>query len=160
MKKLLVITAILALSSSVFAQTRWYSFNEGYALAKKTGRPVIVDFYADWCTWCHKMEKDTFGNPEISKLINARFVAIRLDTEGKQRVSFEGKSYSPNEFSGLFNVTGLPTILFLDRAGKPIGTQPGYTGPNEFLPILKFIDSECYKKTSFSDFRKKGDKCN
>ena len=41
---------------------KWHTLNEAFELAKKQPRPIILDVYTDWCSWCKYMMKTTFSN--------------------------------------------------------------------------------------------------
>ncbi len=81
------------------------------ATALKEGRPVIIDFGADWCTACHEMEKDTFGDPRFWKAAS-RFLALRID--GSDVAAPKFTSYSEK-----YEVQGLPAVVILDSKGNP-----------------------------------------
>lgn len=167
MKKIIYLFLILSVSLSLFctqskAQTdlKWYGFNEGYQKAVNEKRPVIVDFYADWCTWCKKMDAEVFRNPEISKILARDFITIRVNTEGNEQITFKGKTYSPQDFSGAVGVSGLPTLLFIDKNGELVTKLPGYIPVETLKPILGYMKSECYaKKISFDDYKNGKVKC-
>jgi thiol:disulfide interchange protein len=90
--------------------------------ARSEGKPVLVNFYADWCVWCKRLESTTFRDAEVSVLLRDRVVPVSLDVDGAGR-----------ELSGRFEVDGLPTILVLDADGREIGRIPGYMPPTGFL---------------------------
>ena len=53
--------------------------NIQFARAKSAGKPVIVDYYADWCVDCVRMEKTTFQNPQVNKEMRERFILLQVD---------------------------------------------------------------------------------
>lgn len=101
------------------------------ARAKDTGRPVILDYYATWCTDCVRMEASTFRDPQVRQTIAERFVALQVDvttTEDPQVSALKRR----------FNVYGPPAMLFFAQDGKEQRSLRtyGYQSPAEFLAVL------------------------
>ena len=75
-------------------------------------KPVIVDFYAQWCFGCHELDKTVFSNPmikaKLSQVTALRVDATDIDTPTVQAVIDK------------YKVIGLPTIVFLDGNGQEI----------------------------------------
>lgn len=90
--------------------------------ARSEGKPVLVNFYADWCVWCKRLEATTLRDSQVADLLSDRVVPVSLDVDG------DGK-----ELSNQYRVDGLPTILVLDTDGREIGRIPGYMPPSGFL---------------------------
>ena len=90
--------------------------------ARSEGKPVLVNFYADWCVWCKRLEATTLRDAQVADLLSDRVVPVSLNVEGN------GK-----ELSDQYRVDGLPTILVLDMDGHEIGRIPGYMPPSGFL---------------------------
>ncbi|MCM3727522.1 thioredoxin domain-containing protein [Neobacillus cucumis] len=60
----------------------WYPWGaEAFEKAKKENKPVFVSIGYSTCHWCHVMEKESFENEEVAKLLNDRFVSIKVDRE-------------------------------------------------------------------------------
>jgi thioredoxin-related protein len=139
----------------------WVEFNEGMTLAAKEGKPVVVDFYTSWCKWCKVMDEKTFSRPEIARYLNEHFVSIRLNAESKSdRLTFDGRTFTPVELTRHFGIRGFPSLAYLDTEGKLITVVPGYIPPETFLPMLKYIHKECYKQQmSFEEFMKRQEDC-
>lgn len=124
-----------------YAQSvRWHGYEEGLALAKKENKKVFLYFWADWCGYCEKMEKETLSKKEVASILNKRFVPIKLNSDAEQRLASQ------------YFVRGLPTTWFLTDAGEKISNLPGYVDPDMFVPILRYIDSNSYKNMSFKEF--------
>jgi thioredoxin-related protein len=161
-KKIIIASfiAILELSvSAMAAESGWLKFNQGLTLAAKEKKTILVDFYTSWCRWCKVMDEKTFQNPEIARLLQKRFVTIRVDAENaNETVQYKGQQYTNVQLTKAFEVTGYPSLAFLDSKGEPITIIPGYVPPEEFIHILNYIDKECYKQQmSFDEFKKKLD---
>ena len=112
------------------SKIQWvHSVSEGLALAKKTGKPALIDFYADWCGPCQQMDKDTFPDKRVIEEL-ARFVAIKADVS---------RSSSPGQPAAKeYGVQAIPTYVFIDTAGKQT-IEIGYRSPDRFLRILEAI---------------------
>ena len=106
-----------------------HSVSEGLALSKETGKPVLIDFYADWCGPCQQMDKDTFPDKRVIEEL-ARFVAIKADVS---RPSSPGQSAAVK-----YGVQAIPTYVFIYTQGKQT-KHVGYRPPATCLKLLKSI---------------------
>jgi thioredoxin-related protein len=162
MKKTILWIVILGIIPGLWAAgDNWVGFDQGFALSQKLGKPMLIDFYTDWCHWCKVMDEKTFNNPKVKAFLKAHFIAVRIQAEDKNaHLTYKGKKYNHVEFSKAAGVRGYPSLAFLDKKGELITIIPGYVPAETFLPILKYIRKECYlKKISFDDFLKKQDEC-
>ena len=65
----------------------WYPWGEeAFAKAKKENKPILLSIGYSTCHWCHVMERESFENKEIAKILNTHFVAIKLDREERPDV--------------------------------------------------------------------------
>ena len=135
------------------------SFDEALKLAKEENKILIVDVYTDWCGWCKKMDKDTYSNNGVKKLLYNDFICVKLDAEGSESNKYQGKSYTSSELAVLFNVTAYPTTVFLKPDGSIIEfyynkskmtALPGYYGASDFKKILKYFRDEDYLSIDLS----------
>ncbi len=107
---------------------RWEKqFDEALRRAKHEGKPVMVDFWAEWCSWCHRLDQTTYLDPAVVRLAT-EFVAVKVDTEGGTRQASVADRY---------NVESLPTIMFLSPAGHRILRITGYQGPGQFPDTME-----------------------
>jgi thiol:disulfide interchange protein DsbD len=100
------------------------------ATAKAMGKPVVLDFYADWCAPCKKMEKLTFPDPRVQERL-ARFVFIKVDLTRTGSVAVE-------ELMRQYEIAGVPTYVFLDPAGTEMTDlrQVGFIEADGFVKLL------------------------
>ncbi len=112
---------------------KWYSYKKGIAQGKKEGKKIYINFHADWCRYCKKMDKETFKNKSVISYLNENFISIKVDSDKERSTSSE------------FNVKGLPDNWFLTEKGERIGNQPGYLPDKMMLQLLEHIHTEKYK---------------
>ena len=88
---------------------KWQMFtDENLQAAIKQGKPVLVDFWADWCAACLELEDLTFKNPRVSAY-SENFVVLRFDAT---KDSKELRGYKEK-----YKIQGLPTVLFFNPKG-------------------------------------------
>ncbi len=138
---------ITLMSISTQAQVKWMSFNEAITAQKKNGKPIFMDVYTVWCGPCKALEKNTFSDPKISKIINEKYNPVKFNGEGNEIVEFNGKKYSnpnynPNkansrnsmhEFTSFLNLRGYPTMFIIDKKGKISKSIVGYYTPEQLV---------------------------
>lgn len=166
MKKLIVSVFMILVTFSCAKQKsestdlhkmKFYPFQEGIDIAIKEKKPVFIDFYTDWCHWCHELDKKTFSHPPVIAKVKSDFIAIRINAEnGDEKFRFMGKDYTPITFTQAMGVTGFPSILFLDGNQKPITILPGFVDGETFKHILDYVKTESYSKNiPFDQFMEK-----
>ncbi|HSV96266.1 MAG TPA: thioredoxin fold domain-containing protein [Spirochaetota bacterium] len=139
---------------------QWKSYEEGMKIVRSEKKPAVVDFYAAWCHWCVVMEKDTFANANVIRMLADDFVPIKIDMESTKSIPVDGRNLKPADFAAMMGVRGLPTIVFVDKNGGLITQIPGYIKADTFLPLLSYIKSECYlQQISFKDYLEKKTDC-
>ena len=102
------------------------------ALAKQQGKPVIIDFGAEWCAACKELERDTFPIPAVAEELK-NFVKVRIDcTESSDQNDALQKKYGS---------ASLPTVAFIGKDGKwkKELTLSTFEKPDKFLERLKKV---------------------
>jgi thioredoxin-related protein len=143
---LVLFSACKAKTETPSEKIKWQSYTEGMAAGKETGKKIFISFYADWCTFCEKMDKETFREKDVVSFVNNRFTAIRVNSEKELEVAQK------------YFVRGLPMTWFLDANGEKISSIPGFIPPEMFREVLHFVDSDSYKTMTFKEFVQKQEK--
>jgi uncharacterized protein len=98
--------------------TDWYPWGpEAFARAKKEGKLIFLSIGYSSCYWCHVMERESFNTPEVARLLNDRFVCVKVDREERPDID--------HVYMTALNVIqngqgGWPLSMFLTPDGKPI----------------------------------------
>ena len=148
MRKHIVIALsfVLATTAIVYALSWKYNLEDALKDGKRLGKPLMVDFYTDWCGWSVKLDRDTYADKKVQELA-AQFICVKVDGDKNPALV---KRY---------NVTGYPSIFFLSSNGKITKKIPGYVTPDKIIPvmngILKRKNSDAGKGKSGVAFRKK-----
>jgi len=96
--------------------------------AQKHAKPVIIDFYATWCTPCRELEDVTFHDPSVVDRAAIDFIMIKVDLTRSGNPTHE-------QLLQKYGIKGVPTVVFLDGDGKErmeLRTVD-YLPPDQFL---------------------------
>jgi thiol:disulfide interchange protein DsbD len=105
------------------------------AQARAQGKPVIIDFWADWCTACKELDKTAWADPRVQALAG-NFVTLKMDG-----------THDSDAFQKVFDkygVVGMPTVLFIDSSGREVPQRIiGAVEADEMLKYLESVEKTC-----------------
>jgi protein disulfide-isomerase len=141
MKKLLVALALGCLFLQIqAAESVWLTdLPKAEAQAKSQNKIVLMDFTgSDWCPWCIKFDKEVLDTPEFQDYAAKNVVLVQLDYPTKLVQSDDLKKANA-ALKTQYKITGFPTLVVLNKDGKEIGRQVGYSagGPKVFIAKLE-----------------------
>ncbi len=111
----------------------WKTFSEvKLKESKNNNRPVLIDFYADWCIPCKELDHSTFPDPKVVE-ISKKFDSYKADIT--HTLSKEVEKLRKN-----YKIIGVPTLLILDSNGKEVKRITGFVTAEVFYDFLKEVN--------------------
>lgn len=155
---------IQAQTDNTAGKIHWYSFEDAAKLNAQNHKKVFIDIFTDWCGWCKELDRSTFTNPAIIKLMNDNFIAVKLNAERKDTVVFNGYTFinpnpngvrSPHQLASsmLKGKMMYPSMVFMDDSMRMITIVQSYLKPVDLEPILAYISQNKYNKANFDTFK-------
>jgi len=112
------------------SEINWIKYsNQSTEELMRDGKPVFMDFYADWCAPCKQLDRQTFSDPQVVALAKS-FTMIKVDCTAPDAQT--------KKFMRTYKVTGMPTLVFLSKSGKEIDKlrEIGFIGASKFLKSM------------------------
>src|SRR5678816_1574279 len=138
------------LRSAMHQPVQWHEWGEeAFAKAQRENKPMLLDIGAVWCHWCHVMDRESYDDPEVAKIVNEHFVAVKVDRDERPDIDSRYQA----AVSALSGQGGWPLTAFLTSDGKPFygGTyfppQDQYGRPS-FKRVLLSISKAFHEKTT------------
>lgn len=121
----LLATAMLGISNAQAADITWRSsLSSAMTEAKKSGKPVLVDFSATWCGPCKQMKQTTFKDAKVIAE-SRKWVMVRVDIDDQEKVAEK------------YKITAVPTLLIMSPQGKVVAREVGGQNAGTFLKWMK-----------------------
>ncbi len=104
------------LRSAMHQPIQWHEWGEeAFAAAKRDDKPMLLDIGAVWCHWCHVMDRESYDDPEVAKIVNENFIAMKVDRDERPDIDSRYQA----AISALTGQGGWPLTAFLTPDGKP-----------------------------------------
>ena len=172
-KSVLLLAITLLLCGGLRAQqVEWKTIEQAAKTdTKSNAKLYFVDFYTSWCGWCKKMDRETFSNPVVAKILNAYYIPVKFDAEGGSEFTWRGTKYSnmatppgsrPSTHSFakaiLGTQMGFPSFAVFNSDQSKITIIQGYQSANDFIVMLWYFASGDNKRYPFDKYQKIFDK--
>jgi uncharacterized protein len=104
------------LRSARHQPVRWHAWSEApFVRAQAENKPILLDIGAVWCHWCHVMDRESYEDPELARIINDHYIAIKVDRDERPDVDARYQS----GVSAISGQGGWPLTAFLTPDGRP-----------------------------------------
>src|SRR5271167_300698 len=104
------------LRSALHQPIHWHEWGAAaFDLAAKEDKPILLDIGAVWCHWCHVMDRESYEDAELARVINEHFVAVKVDRDERPDVDARYQS----AVSAISGQGGWPLTAFLTPDGRP-----------------------------------------
>lgn len=121
----LVCLATVAAAGGPGKLVHWQpDLKSAHKLAVAQGKPILLVFGAEWCTYCHKLEEKVIDQPEMAAYINANFVPVHLDADKEKRIV------------EILDIDSLPCTVVLSPGADLLGKFPGYADAKKYTANL------------------------
>ncbi len=97
-------------------------------------KPIVIDFFAEWCPICHDLDREVFSQPDIQAKL-AQVTTLRVDATNQDDPNIQ-------QILQDYQIEGLPTVVFLDEHGQEVDNSRviGFVTPKEFSQALALFN--------------------
>jgi thioredoxin-related protein len=130
----------MLLSKTVTAQNNnsinWLTFEQLEDSLKVSPKKVFIDFYADWCIYCKKMDRVAFKNRNVIQKLNNDYYAVRMNVESMDTIAFGSGTYVNKQVGKQRRPTHQIPLLLASRKNFPF-SLPAIVVLNEEFKITR-----------------------
>ncbi|OFX24651.1 MAG: cytochrome C biogenesis protein [Anaeromyxobacter sp. RBG_16_69_14] len=117
---------------------------EGLALARADRKPIIIDFWADWCAACKELDHTAWSDPRVREEAK-RFVTIKMDNSA-DKIADPRTSDALDRVFAKYGILGQPSVVFIDNRGRELPAAARVTAvvdADEMLKRMRAVDKTC-----------------
>jgi len=127
---LLLVTAWASPGADAKKEISWqHHFDDALTLAKATGKPLLLDFRADWCAPCKRMDREVWPDERVNAQAD-RYIFVSIDIDRESGVK------------NRYQVHAIPTVVVADPWGHAVQSYAGFIGSAQVLDMLGQLPSD------------------
>jgi len=138
--------------SEAGAKLPWLAFDAASELAAKQRKHMIVDIYTTWCGWCKVMDRQTYGDPQVSAYLTEHFVLAKVNGESSAKLHWKGKELTERQFAKEVGVSGYPATYFMKPDAELLGGVAGYIKTPDFMIYARYVHTRWYEKGNVQQY--------
>ncbi len=128
--------APVAGETAAHVEPAWLSDEDAaFARAAADGKPLVMDFWAEWCAACIELDHKTWNQPEVLELANG-FVALKMDLTARTPAN--------DALTDKYGVVGMPTVIFFDPDGNELERFSGFKDADDVAAIMDRVLSSAH----------------
>ncbi|MCI5071361.1 DUF255 domain-containing protein [bacterium] len=118
-------------------EIQWHSAKEpAFKQARAENKPLIIEFFADWCMPCRQMEINTFSDQNVQSMIGQNYIPLKVDATQPNKLS--------NHMMRTFRVNAFPSIILLDQQQNKQKRLTGYIDAYQLKKALQSFLEQNY----------------
>ena len=127
---------------------QWLSYTDALDKSRTENKHVLIHFTRKGCGWCKLMEKQTYTNPDVIKMVNDNFTPTMVWGDSRKELDIDGYRITERALATQeFGVTGYPEFWFVSPKRVKVGPLKGYLSPERFIKALEFVKEYKYDTT-------------
>ena len=130
----------------------WLAFDVATQQAAKQGKHLIVDIYTTWCGWCKVMDRQTYGDPQVSAYLTENFVLAKVNGESSAKLHWKGKELTERQFAKEVGVSGYPATYFMKPDAELLGGVAGYIKSPDFMTYARYVHTKWYERGNVQEY--------
>jgi thioredoxin-related protein len=123
----------------------------------KNDKHLFIFLHRTDCGYCESMLMFTLDDDPVKELINKDFIYLHINISEDDVVKYNNFKGSGRDFAKHVGYNIYPSSLFLNAKREIIYAVPGYQDKDQFLLVLKYVNSGAYKTMGYQSFKKKMD---
>ena len=121
--------------------------------AKKSHKSVLVFLHRPGCPYCNTMIEFTLPDEKIVQKIKKNFIFVDIDIRDSGEIIYDDFRGSRQDFAKELGYNFYPSTVFIGKNKEIVYGVAGYKDEEEFLNILRFIESDSYEDMDIEDFK-------